>query len=205
MKSRISVSIVFMSLCTFSAVAAENFYGVFNLGYSDAEVALSDSKSAAYKLGLGYQFDRQWYAEFGFQQLADVSLQRDLPETREAAQNYQNKMKGIGLYAALLGKASNEVGELYYRLGVLNTDIEGQSLLTGSATCVLGVATEFTVPSGDAFTLCEYDESGIAGVIGIGFDFYLSGKTMLRAEVEHIKGENDLELSAGFIGIRYNF
>ena len=196
---------VFLSLCTFNALAVDNVYAVFNLGYSDAEFATSEGKSAAYKLGLGYQFDRQWYAEFGFQQLADESLPGDLPETLEAAQSYQNKMNGIGMYAALLGKASSQVGELYYRLGVLNTDIEGQSLLTGSATCDLGVATEFNVASGDTFTLCNYDESGIAGVVGIGFDFYLSGKTMLRAEVEHIQGENDLKVSTGFIGIRYNF
>lgn len=205
MKSRNLVSIVFLTLCTCNAIAADNLYGVFNLGYSDAEFAMSDGKSATYKLGVGYQFDRQWYAEFGFQQLADESLQRDLPGTLEAAQNYQNGMKGIGLYAAVLGKASSQIGELYYRLGVLNTDIEGQSLLTGSAACELGVATEFNVASGDTFTLCDYDEGGVAGVIGIGFDFYLGTKTMLRAEVEHIQGQNDLQVSAGYIGIRYNF
>ncbi len=42
-------------------------------------------------------------------------------------------------------------------------------------------------------------------MIGIGFDFYLSGKTMLRTEVEHIQGKNNLQVSVGFIGIRYNF
>ncbi len=81
-------------------------------------------------------------------QLADESLQRELLGSLEGAQNYQNGMKGMGLYAALLSKASNQVGELYYRLGVLNTYIEGQSLLTGSATCELVVATEFNVALG---------------------------------------------------------
>jgi outer membrane protein W len=204
-KSRFVISIVFFSLFAGHAIAADNVYGVFSLGYSDAEFAMSEGKNTAYKLGVGYQFDRQWYAEFGFQQLADERLQRKLPETLEGAQNYQNGMQGVGLYAAVLGKAANQVGELYYRLGVLKTDLEGQSMLTGSASCELGVATEFNVASGDSFTLCDYDEGGVAGVIGIGFDYYLGTKTMLRTEVEYIQGENDLQVSAGYIGIRYNF
>ena len=196
---------VFLSLCACHAVAADNLYAVFNLGYSDAEFAMSDGKSTAYKLGLGYQFDRQWYAEIGFQQLADESLQRDLPGTLEDAQDYQNGMQGNALYAAVLGKAASRVGELYYRLGILKTDIEGQSLLTGSENCELGAATEFNLSSGETFTLCDYDEGGVAGVIGIGFDFYLSTRTMLRTEIEHIQGDNDLQVSTAFVGIRYNF
>jgi hypothetical protein len=51
------------------------------------------------------------------------------------------------------------------------------------------VATEFNVASGDTFTLCDYDEGGVAGVIGIGFDFYLSGKPCYELKLNIFRGK----------------
>ena len=196
---------VLFSICLTRVYAADNLYGVFSLGYADAEYSVNESQGGAYKLAVGYQFDPQWYAEFGYQQLVDESLASALPNTDDAAQNFTGGMQGSALFASVLGKAAGRMGELYYRLGLLKTDIKGQDLLSGSAACELGTAREFAVDSGQAFTLCEYDEGGLAGVIGIGFDFYVDTRTMIRAEIEYIQGENDLKLSTAFIGLRYNF
>jgi hypothetical protein len=196
-----------IALCffTFNLIAAEDIYGVVSLGYSNSEFAVEQPNNTSYKLTLGYQVDRQWYAEFGFQQLADQSLQLSLPTTLNEAQSYEPKIQATALYAALLGKARGQMGELFYRLGILKTDIRGQSLTAGSLVCKQGTATIFSVDSGEEYTLCDYDEGGIAGVVGLGFDFFLTARSMIRVEAEHIRGQNDLTINAAYIGLRYNF
>lgn len=196
-----------ITLCFFSAnlLAAEDLYGVVSLGYSDSDFAVEHPQNAGYKLTLGYQVDRQWYAEFGFQQLADQSLQLSLPTTLNDAENFEEEVQINAIYAALLGKARGRLGELFYRLGVLKTDVRGQSLSAGALLCNQGTATVFSVDSGEEYTLCDYDEGGIAGVVGLGFDFFLTARAMIRVEVEHIKGQNDLTINAAYVGLRYNF
>ena len=198
-----------ITLCFFTVnlLAAENLYGVASLGYSDfdSDFAVEQPENAGYKLTLGYQVDRQWYVEFGFQQFADQSLQLSLPTTLNDAENFEAKIQGNAVYAALLGKARGQLGELFYRLGVLNTDVRGQSLSVGSVLCNQGTATVFSVDSGEEYTLCDYDEGGIAGVVGLGFDFFLTARAMIRVEAEHIRGQDDLTINAVYVGLRYNF
>jgi hypothetical protein len=196
-----------ISLCVFTVelIAAEDIYGVVSLGYSDSDFEVEQPNNAGYKLTLGYQVDRQWYAEFGFQQLADQSLQLSLPVTLNEAENFEPEIQANALYAALLGKARGQMGELFYRFGIMKTDVRGQSLSAGSALCEQGTATVFSVESGEEYTLCDYDEGGIAGVVGLGFDFFLTARSMIRVEAEHIKGQNDLSMNAVYVGLRYNF
>ena len=200
--------IVFAVACLLTSplsMATENIYGIFSAGFTDAEFDTNSTDGASYKLGLGYQFHRQWYLEMGYQQLADEGMATRLPATVEEAQNFRPGMEGNALFLAFLGKASNKMGELFYRVGVVKADVKGQKLLDGQTECNLGAANTITVTGGQDYTLCQYDEGSVGGLIGIGFDFFVTPRAMLRVEIEHIRGENELSVNAAHIGFRYNF
>lgn len=192
------------SLLFFStAQCAEGVYGIVAGGFSDMEFETASEDGGSYKLGVGYQFDRQWYAEFGYQRLADASINSQLPGSVEEAQDWSGGLETDALYASILGKAAGDAGELFYRLGVLMTDSKGQ-LLSDEPDCPVGQATPVQIGTSN-MQLCEFDEGGVAGVVGIGFDFYVGAATMVRAEIEYISGENGVQASAAYIGVRYNF
>jgi hypothetical protein len=199
--SLLTLSILF-NLQTF---AAEKTYTFFSLGFSDLEYSQQETDGLGYKLGIGYQFHSQWYIEGGYQQLLNESL--FVGQTPSAAQfeNGDNKLQADALFLAVLGKASGKLGELFYRLGVLKTDIRGQQLFAGERSCDVGQVSLMTVDSIGVGTVCDYDNSGVAATFGLGFDYFIGARTMLRSEVEYIKGSDNLTATIYSVGIRYNF
>ena len=186
------------------AKATEDMYAIATGGYAKTDLLDSASNNMGYKLALGHQFDRQWYVEFGMQKLASDSMSDDLPDGQILGDS-SLKMDASALFIAWLGKASGRSGELFYRIGVLKTDIKGQQIVAGSQTCELGEGNIISDNQGGNFTFCQFDEGGAAGVIGLGFDYFVTSRAMLRSEIEYIKGQNNLTVSAAYIGLRYNF
>lgn len=186
-------------------IAADRLYSVFSLGITNLDIAENSNQNPAYKLGLGYQFDRQWYVEAGYQQLGYDDLYISTLPTANDVIKEKSVSQGDALYLALLGKASNSYGELFYRLGMLKTDVRGQNVYAGSQECQIGQGTSIEVDNYGTATLCDYDEAGVAGVIGLGFDVFVGARSLVRTEIEYIKGQNDLAASALFVGFRYNF
>jgi hypothetical protein len=128
----------------------------------------------------------------------------DLPTATDIT-NAENVQQGDALFLAFLGKASSPTGELFYRLGVLKTDIRGQQLLVGVRECEFGQANVMAIADFGAATICDYDESGVAGVIGLGYDYFDGARIMVRAEIEYIKGQDNLTVTTATVGLRYNF
>jgi hypothetical protein len=186
-------------------LAADNLYSVLSLGYADVELSEESNQGLSYKLGFGYQFDPQWYVEVGYQQLIHDNLYVDRLPSLADFNNAEQVQQADALFLAFLGKASGPMGELYYRLGILKTDIRGQQLLVGARECELGQANIMNVENLGLATVCNYDEGGVAGVIGLGFDYFVGARTMIRTEVEYIKGQDNLTITTLNIGIRYNF
>ncbi|MCF2949813.1 porin family protein [Paraglaciecola aquimarina] len=193
------------SLFALQTASAERTYTVFSLGFSELEYAQQETDGMGYKLGVGYQFHPQWYVETGYQQLVNESL--FVSETPSSAQfeSAEDKLQADALYLSVLGKASGKLGELFYRLGVLKTDVRGQELYAGERTCDMGAATLVSTDTLGVATICDYDNSGVAGTFGIGFDYFIGARTMLRSEIEYIKGSDDLTLTSFSVGLRYNF
>ena len=205
MKLKIYFSALLLS-CYFAQVGAtENLYTVATVGYGKTEFNDSSVNKATYKLAVGYQFDRQWYLELGMQKLVSDSLAESLPSSDQRLQDDELNLDASALFIAWLGKASGNTGELFYRLGLLKTDIQGQQSKLGVQECELGSATFINNSAGDTYTYCEFDEGGVAGVIGLGFDYFITSRAMLRTEIEYIKGQNNLEVTAAYVGVRYNF
>ncbi|WP_297823520.1 hypothetical protein [uncultured Paraglaciecola sp.] len=135
----------------------------------------------------------------------------DLPTATDIT-NAENVQQGDVLFLTFLGKASSPTGELFYRLGVLKTDIRGQQLLVGVRECEFGQANVMAIADFGAATICDYDEticdydeSGVAGVIGLGYDYFDGARIMVRAEIEYIKGQDNLTVTTATVGLRYNF
>jgi hypothetical protein len=166
------------------AHATEKMYGLITSGYTNLDFNHQENDGINYSLALGHQFQRQWYAEAGFRQLIDE-------------QSEQNANKASALYLAVLGKAGHQVGELFYKLGVLNIDVDGYGNVDENGGCNFGELS--------SANRCEYDEGMIGGMVAIGFDYHLSMKTMMRLEIEHIRAENDFKANMINLGIRYNF
>ncbi|WP_339723908.1 outer membrane beta-barrel protein [uncultured Paraglaciecola sp.] len=197
--------LVLSCLVSLQTMAADNLYSVFSIGYSDVEFIQDSNKGVGYKMAFGYQFDPQWYVEAGYQQLIHDSLYiTDLP-TSSAVTEAKHLQQGDALFLAFLGKASGPTGELFYRLGVLKTDLRGQYLLAGNSECEFGQANVLAIENFGTATLCDYDESGVAGVIGLGFDYFIGARTMIRTELEYIKGQDNLTVATATVGLRYNF
>ena len=196
----------FLACCYYSQVTAtENLYTVVSTGYGKTEMLDSSSNDFTYKLAVGYQVDRQWYLEAGLQKLVSDSLDEGISGSAQGLDNDDLRLDASALFVAVLGKAAGRTGELFYRLGLLKTDIKGEQILSGVHECKLGSYTLITTAAGDTYSYCQFDEGGIAGVLGLGYDYFLTSKLMLRTEMEYIKGQHDLAVSAAYIGLRYNF
>jgi hypothetical protein len=156
-------------------------------------------------MAIGYQFDPQCYVEAGDQQLIHDKLYTAGLLTAADVNNGVNVQQGDAIFLAFLGKASSRVGELFYRIGVLKPDIRGQQLLIGVRECEFGQANELIIADFGAATMCDYDESGVAGVIGLCFDYFVAARSMVRDEIEYIKGKNNLTATVATLCFRYNF
>ena len=162
----------------FSGLASANGYAVVNIGYGNVDTEIDNEADVSYSAALAYQFHRQWYVEGGYISLIDTDTD-------------QQSVSSKGPYVALLGKASSQKGELYYKLGVANIDIE--HVTTNSAVC------------GPDVLVCGYDDAVIAGIAGLGFDYYLGLKSMVRVEYTYFGGKDDFSAHIVNLGFRYNF
>lgn len=158
------------------AYAAPKTYGLGTLGYNNFDVSSASDKKVTYSLAFGKQVHRQWNVELGYLSLFDYS-------------SNEIEAKGDALYLAMLGKASGGTGELFYKLGIARVDLD---VLT---QCV----------SEDATTQCSQADSIAAGIIGLGYDYYVGLKSMVRIEYVHMAGEDSFSTNMVNIGFRYNF
>ena len=161
--------------CTNAKAAPEN-YGLVSVGYTDFEFDGGNDREIAYSVAYGHKIHRQWYAEAGYLNLFDYS-----DDNLEA--------QGEALYLAVLGKASSAEGELFYKLGAARVDVEATGLC----------GTDTTPAS------CSYNEGIAAGIVGLGFDYYVSHNSMVRFEYTYIGGEDNFSTNMLSLGFRYNF
>ncbi|MBU3021730.1 outer membrane beta-barrel protein [Aestuariibacter sp. A3R04] len=179
------IALATMLVASFCSQATERMYGVATVGYSDAELGSTDNSGVAYSLALGHQFSSQWYVEAGYHNLIDED---DGPDALQAE----------GLYLAVLGKAGGRIGELYYKLGIMDVDVQGIRV-AGEGDCAVDAV------DAESATNCGFDEGIVAGMVGLGFDYHIGLNSMLRLEALHVRGQDDFSTSMINVGFRYNF
>ncbi|MDT0593584.1 outer membrane beta-barrel protein [Glaciecola petra] len=187
------VILISMSFCAHAATKDGTFYAVSALGYADNEYVQENFDGFSYKLNIGYELNAQWAFETGFQLLVDNSGNFNVSESLEGSQEINS------LSVSALGRASSRHGELFYRIGLLRLDSTFVDI-SNDEECLGTLLADQS-----ANLICQQRDSSIAGVIGLGFDFYIHHSTLLRIEIEHIEGENDYSAQAVYIGFRLNF
>jgi len=204
MKKRTLSGLMGTLLLTSSWAQAEgDMYGLLGLNYADADQEEISAKGPGYSFAMGYEFHRQWFVELGYQQLIDEDA--DALTADNLGTEDSNSATGDAIYAAVLGKAASQAGTLFYRLGVMSVKWQADSYLPEGSECALGEATEVAVHANLNATRCAVDDTLIAGVVGLGFDFVLTETVDLRLEAQHIRGEDDLQVNLLQLGLRYNF
>lgn len=201
-----AVAALLTLLSAFSVIAQdamfEKNYIVVAPQYNDVDLDGADSSEAGFTLAFGTEVHPQWYAEVGYSFLAD-----DYEPGRLLAGD-ENQSAGVsasGLYLAFLGKAANQSGELFYKLGVMTIDYEGGFLASDSQSCNGDSAVLTLVDSGQSVIECVLDETSFAGIVGAGFDFHVGYSSQVRLNVEHIRGADDFQSNSVQLGYRYNF
>jgi len=165
-----------LALACFSFTANADIYGVATVGYADVDTEVLGDSGVAFSGAIGYQFHKQWYVEGGYLSLVDESEPSAVVEA-------------TGAYLAVLGKAGSREGELFYKLGVANIDVTS----IDAAACAADVLP------------CAYDDSVVAGLVGLGFDYFVGHRTMVRLEYTYVGGEDDFSANMVNVGVRYNF
>lgn len=170
-------------LLSLSAAATDRMYAVGGITYSDSEFSDSDDKGVGYTLAIGHQFAPKWYVEAGY-----LSLLDELDGTQG--------MDADAIYLALLGKAGSREGELFYKVGVARADIAGFEPALAGGNCRLGELSGSN---------CRFDEGILAGMIGLGFDYHIGMKSMIRLEYTYLGGEDSFSTHWVNLAFRYNF
>lgn len=193
MYSKKFIAACFCLLASCNAFGEKRFYGVAGIGIAETEVEQTSEQGASYRVGLGYELNKQWQFELGFQQLVDKyddTLTEGL--TSEA------------VTLSVLGKAANREGELFYRVGIAQIQLEGNVAGNSQGTCEVGSILTSTANT-ESGTLCYADEQVLGGVIGLGFDRYIGLHNMVRVEVEYLVGESSYSTASLYVGYRHNF
>ena len=195
-------------LLSYSKVFAEGmegYYVIVGANYAELEVNSVDDDESGYRIGLGHEIHRQWYLEVGVSQLASNYKSVPLPTSVQGAQAYHSGIDTTSIYASLLGKARGEMGELFYRLSVMNLSVKNDSVKAGEVSCDVGHASGFTLATGERYTRCAANDNTVAVGIGLGFDFQLSKNTQVRVEYEYMRAQDNIQLNTASVGFRYNF
>lgn len=196
-----------MVLGSTQLVAAQLFeksYVLLAPTVNDVDVGQAGSTSAGGVLAFGTEIHPQWYAELGFSLAAADFTMPEAPQNSEDSV-IDPGVDASGMYFSVLGKAAGQSGELFYKLGVMALGYETTERFSGEPQCDAGNASVFNFDNAESITQCHLDETAIAGLIGIGFDFYVGYRSQVRLYVEHVRGENDLQINSAQLGYRYNF
>jgi opacity protein-like surface antigen len=198
------LSFCFALVIAFPSQAVGNIYGILSAAYVDTESDIAETDGVGYKFGIGYEFHRQWYVEGGYHLLSDDSLSDGVFVDAANLGQFVPEVEAESLFISVLGKASSPAGELFYRLGVNTVDVTSTSITT-SDLCDDEILDVVVAGNVTAQALCTVDDTIVAGHIGLGFDFRLGRRLMLRTEAEYLQGEDDFKATTLTLGLRYNF
>lgn len=204
--TRFTVALFCLSAVFQGTSLAEVFdknYFLIAPSFNDVEVSEASSSGAGLALAFGTEIHPQWYAEVGFNLAASDFEQLSAPTSLQDSELTAG-IDAAGAYFSFLGKATGQSGELFYKLGVMTIGYETSTRIAGEQSCNEGQQTQYPVSDGTV-TQCDFDDTAIAGVIGAGFDFFVGYRGQIRFQVEHVRGDNDVQINSAQLGYRYNF
>ncbi|MBE1298652.1 MAG: outer membrane beta-barrel protein [Alteromonadaceae bacterium] len=201
------LSILLLSLSVSVGANAQwfdkNYVAASVLG-SQVDLGNSSEDEPGFAVAFGTQIHRQWYAEIGFNQFSSSLESVNTSSLATVSDTLNVGADASGFYLGLLGKASGQVGELYYRLGAMSLDYETY-YVDSSLACSNASGQTLTLADGNTTALCSKDDSDIAGMFGLGFDYYVGVNSQIRFSADHIRAPNNVQINAFQVGFRYSF
>lgn len=201
------LSILLLSLSVAGGVNAQGFdknYVSASALASQIDLGNGSEDEPGFAITFGTQIHRQWYAEVGFNQFSSNLEAVDVDGIATVSDALNVGADASGFYVGLLGKASGQVGELYYRLGAMSLDYETY-YLDSTLACGNASGQTLTLADGNTTALCRKDDSDIAGMFGLGFDYYVGINSQVRFSADHIRAPNDVQINSFQVGFRYSF
>lgn len=207
LKKNIAYFISLAGLLASPAALADLFdknYIALSPMYSDVQ-ATHSKKEVGFNLSFGTEIHKQWYAELGVNYFSSGFDNLTQPTDLDTAFAADSGIDASGVHLAFLGKAKNQRGELYYRIGIAALNVTSEKYVTPESSCGSASRIETMALDGAAVSLCSMDDTKLAGMIGIGFDTYLGYETQLRFAIDHYRGQDDIQINTIQLGLRYNF
>ncbi|WP_199609321.1 outer membrane beta-barrel protein [Flocculibacter collagenilyticus] len=195
---------LFTTLACFSIlswnVAAESVYvGAFT-SYGKIENEGRNSDNSAIKVVTGLRIHPQWAIELGYADLGEVEEVRTVfvnVDTDTSNTVFKNGFEGEGISLSLLGIASSQAGQLYYKIGA--TKLDATQVVYGQTTC----SGTYTVVENN--NRCEKHLNDNALTFGLGWEQNLSKSWRIRTEYERMHAEGDLTIQNAYLGVVYAF
>jgi hypothetical protein len=199
----IFVSLTIVLLAAFiplSQAKQSTVYVVAGAGYATNNINNYQHDEVTFKLNVGYVLSKQWSVEIGYNGLGDSGLNNNQLAVDNA--NFETNDYNITAFRlSALGRARNQHGELFYRVGVMQVNAQRTYALDDT----ICEGNDALIATFSTTSVCQSDNDQIAGVIGLGFDFNMTDLTQLRVEIEHIQGQDDYSAQALLLGLRVNF
>jgi len=184
-----------------SAELFDKSYVVVASQYSNIDLDFTDEGQAGVTLAFGTEIEKKWNVEFGYSFMAD---NYKLPGDLSAVTAGQSMgIDASAWHAAFLGKARGNSGVLFYKIGLMHSSFESAAVVE-QESCSRGVAIAPT-ETVNGPVICQIDESSIAGLVGMGFDYNVTEGSQVRFNVDYVFGENSLQATLFQVGYRYNF
>lgn len=175
-------------------VFATGFVSV-GAGWSTTDINPVSKDATGWRASVGYSIHPQWDVEVGYLSLLSG---KTIPS---GAEHGQISLDADVYYLGLLGKAGNETGELFYRVGVGQANVASQPSEDGDIGCNGGSGS--IVDRTNVY--CGFDESYLAMILGLGFDYYFTDHLAIRFEGDYLFGENDTKSTKASVSLKVFF
>ncbi len=212
--SRITLSLLMSSVFVYSAASQANFYINTGAYYSKVEKPI-DQQGLGGSIGIGYELNKSWSAELSYDNLIDetgkkpYSLNQKDPVSLDWGNAYQHK----GFTLSALGKTEiNPAATLFYRIGVISSDIDYTHYTLGKTDCGTAayntINQSFTSTDGKSVqhtTACSYEDTSTDLVLGLGVETDFTKELFGRIEVVHFFANKGEAITAAKLSVAYKF
>lgn len=212
--AKITSSLLFATAVVYSSVCHAGFYVNTGVYFSKAEKPI-DQQGTGSSLGIGYQVNDSWSAEFSYDNLIDETGKKPYATNQKDPLqiNWDNAYQNKGFILSALGKtAINPAATLFYRIGVMSSDVDFTKYSLGENDC--GTAAyqssnqSFPSINGKSVqhtTACSYKDQSTDFLLGLGVETKLTDNWFGRIEANHFFANKGEAITAAKISIGYRF
>ena len=186
--------------------SAKNYYLSGAAIYSRVDHSDNDSKGGGAELNLGYTINSSWSIELSYlDALSETSSEPDYDSRSLYTHGYE--LNGVML--SILGKTSLAEGELYYRAGIMRTDVNSTTFYeTDNFNCDSGLVSGYVVNWDDDvynFFKCEVSEKKNVALFGLGYKYDFNDNWFFRTELRRLFMRDSFYVDNLSVGLGYRF